>query len=226
MKFRKLSENKIHCIISQEEMDEKGIAIDDFLEHQDKTEEFLREILAEAKYELDIKDMGYYYSVQLSVMPEGDVSLVISSEGRQNMDDTLTEFGKRLQDFKEIMSEAKKQLEAKKPLQQEAKASVHNPLEEKLSRPIWVRTGCLENCIAMAKNLQFQGKLDSALYKYDDEYFLRLSFTEKEHQVAGTILIVSEYSAEVFTDEQGGGLLLEHAVAICKDHAIEMLAQL
>ena len=47
MKFRKLDDHKIHCIISQEEMNEKGMRIEDFLDHRDKTEEFLREILAE-----------------------------------------------------------------------------------------------------------------------------------------------------------------------------------
>ena len=49
MQFRKISDTKIHCVISQEEMWEKGIEIDDFLDHREKTEEFLREILAEAR---------------------------------------------------------------------------------------------------------------------------------------------------------------------------------
>ena len=103
MKFRKLDDHKIHCIISQEEMNEKGMRIEDFLDHRDKTEEFLREILAEAKYELDLDDMGHYYSVQMAVMPEGDVSLVISGEEHDSPEDALSDFSKRLQDFKEIM---------------------------------------------------------------------------------------------------------------------------
>ena len=55
MQFRKIDEHKIHCIISQEEMSQKGIQIEDFLDHRDKTEAFLREILAEAKYELNLE---------------------------------------------------------------------------------------------------------------------------------------------------------------------------
>ena len=107
MQFRKIDEHKIHCIISQEEMSQKGIQIEDFLDHRDKTEAFLREILAEAKYELNLdEDMGRCFSVQMAVMPEGDVSLVISGEDHGSTEETLTEFGKRLQDFKEIMEEA------------------------------------------------------------------------------------------------------------------------
>ena len=115
MQFRKIDEHKIHCIISQEEMSQKGIQIEDFLDHRDKTEAFLREILAEAKYELNLdEDMGRCFSVQMAVMPEGDVSLVISGEDHGSTEETLTEFGKRLQDFKEIMEEAKRKLDAKK----------------------------------------------------------------------------------------------------------------
>jgi hypothetical protein len=55
---------------------------------------------------------------------------------------------------------------------------------------------------------------------------MQISFTKKEHQVAGTILVVSEYATEVFTDEQGGSLLTEHGTPICREGAIEMLAQL
>ena len=38
MKFKKISDTTIRCIISQQEMWEKGIEIDDFLDHRDKTE--------------------------------------------------------------------------------------------------------------------------------------------------------------------------------------------
>ena len=113
MQFRKISDTKIHCVISKEEMWEKGIGIDDFLDHREKTEEFLREVLAEARYELDLKDMGPFFSVQMSVMPEGDVSLVISGEQTEGVYGALEEFGKRLQDFREVMKEAQKQLEKK-----------------------------------------------------------------------------------------------------------------
>lgn len=90
MQFRKIDEHKIHCIISQEEMSQKGIQIEDFLDHRDKTEAFLREILAEAKYELNLdEDMGRCFSVQMAVMPEGDVSLVISGEDHGSTGDFL-----------------------------------------------------------------------------------------------------------------------------------------
>jgi adapter protein MecA 1/2 len=242
MKFRKLSENKIHCIISREEMYEKGIEIDDFLEHQDKTEKFLREVLAEARYELGLQDMGYYYSVQMSVMPEGDISLIISSEEKRETKDESDNLEKKLESFKDIMNEARKQLEARREATAESTKQAPLPQapsvessggekhrDEKIPYhecPIWARTDSLERCISISKNLRMQEELGSALYKYKDDYYLKISFSQKEHQVAATILIVSEYAQDVFTDDQGGRFLEEHGKAICRENAITMLAQL
>ncbi len=256
MQFRKIDEHKIHCIISQEEMSQKGIQIEDFLDHRDKTEAFLREILAEAKYELDLDvDMGRYFSVQMAVMPEGDVSLVISGEDHDSTEDTLAEFGKRLQDFKEIMEEAKRKLDAKKEkLQREAdaveeaktqedgshieekKTSESSPKEQTkqvvekertvLNTPIWVAFSSLDDCISACHHLQSQKGLSSAAYKYKDTYYLRFQFSEEEHQVAGVILVVSEYGKEILTDDHGGAVIAEHGSVLCKENAVETLARL
>lgn len=231
MQFRKISDTKIHCVISKEEMWEKGIGIDDFLDHREKTEEFLREVLAEAKYELDLKDMGPFFSVQMSVMPEGDVSLVISGEHAEGVEGALEEFGKRLQDFKEVMKEAKKQLEHKAEEAKQEEVKEHPQAAAGIQAtvldiPIWVRIENIEHCIFVAKQLASKSKMDSALYKYKDDYYLQLTFRQEEHEVAGTILVVSEYSKEIFTQEQGGALLLEHAKPILKADAIETLAAL
>lgn len=233
MQFHKISDTKIHCVISQEEMWEKGIEIDDFLDHREKTEHFIREVLAEAKYELDLKDMGCFYSVQMSVMPEGDVSLVITGE---HSNSTLEEFGKRLQNFKEVMEEAKKQMNNKKEqisepeqeteAQDEETCVIQSRIQEVLDTPIWASVSSLDRCITISKQLAPQCELESAVYKYDDTYYMQLLFLEKESQVARTIMVVSEYAQSIFTEDQGGDLILEHGTPICAEHAVETLAAL
>lgn len=239
MRFRKISDTKIHCVISQEEMWEKGIEIDDFLDHREKTEEFLREILSEAKYELDLKDMGHFFSVQMSVMPEGDVSLVISGEKAEDMEGALSEFGKKLQDFKEIMSQAKKQLEEKnniktatdkkgdeiqKDVKEEELVGGEAALTDMLKRPLWVKIPSMDRCIRLAKMLEKTGELESAWYKYRDDYYFCLTLKQGEHQVAGIILLLSELAEEIFTDDQGGDLLREHAECLLSSEAVQTIA--
>lgn len=226
MQFRKINNNKIHCVISQEEMLEKGIELDDFLDHREKTEEFLREILAEARYELDLRDMGQYYSVQMSVMPEGDISLVISGEKQNSMEGALAEFGKRLQDFKHIVEEAKNAFDVGGEIIAKKIPKEERETEPTTETPIWAEMSSLEHSIVIAKELDGNPYVDSSLYKYKDAYYMQIIFALKQRQIAGTILKISEFAENVFTQNQGGELILEHGVPICVHNAIETLAKL
>ncbi|MBQ4300458.1 MAG: adaptor protein MecA, partial [Lachnospiraceae bacterium] len=91
MKFKRISEKQIQCLISQEELVEKGIAIDDFLDHRDKTEEFLREVVDEAQDVLDIEEMGHFFSVQMHILKTGNISLIINLEGDDGHGESLAD---------------------------------------------------------------------------------------------------------------------------------------
>lgn len=91
MKFKRISEKQIQCLISQEELVEKGIAIDDFLDHRDKTEEFLREVVDEAQDALDIEEMGHFFSVQMHILKTGNISLIINLEGDDGHGESLAD---------------------------------------------------------------------------------------------------------------------------------------
>lgn len=231
MKFRKIDDHKIHCIISQEEMNEKGIALEDFLDHRDKTEEFLREILDEARYELDLEDMGHFYSVQMAVMPEGDVSLVISGEDHDSSEGALAELGKHLQDFKEIMEEAKAKLEQKHKDTQEQQDTIEpqnaaGQKKEVMNTPLWVEFPTLESCIEACRHMKCNKISSSEAYKYNDTYYLRICFVQEEHRIAGILLVMSEYSTQMITEDQGGFVIAEHGTLLCKERAIETLKSL
>lgn len=95
-----------------------------------------------------------------------------------------------------------------------------------LNTPIWVAFSNLDDCISACHHLQLQKGLSSAAYKYKDTYYLRFQFSEEEHQVAGVILVVSEYGKEILTDDHGGAVIAEHGNILCKENAIETLARL
>ena len=125
MKFKKISDTTIRCIISQQEMWEKGIEIDDFLDHRDKTEEFLRDIVEQARDELDMDTIGHAFSVQLSVLRSGDISLLIVEDEEGKMQHRLEDFRERLLGFQKIMQEAQRMAE------QAAEAGKNAELSEK-----------------------------------------------------------------------------------------------
>ena len=58
MKFTKIDKNTLRCLISREEMDERGIKLDDIMVDRGKTEAFLRDILIEAKAKVNFVTSG------------------------------------------------------------------------------------------------------------------------------------------------------------------------
>lgn len=122
MRFRKIDNHKFQCVITQQEMQEKGFTIEDIIDERERMEAFTRAVLAEARYEFDFDNFGTHIAVQITAMPDGDVSLLICGEdsdesdesGEVTLEDSLLEFGKHLQNFKEIMQKAKEQIAAKR----------------------------------------------------------------------------------------------------------------
>lgn len=89
MKFKKISDNAIRCTITADEMSSYNIQLDDLLEDRKKAENFLRYVLEEAKEEVDFTASEEALSVQLSVMPGGDVSMMISDGQAESLHDMI-----------------------------------------------------------------------------------------------------------------------------------------
>ena len=110
MKFKRIDNNSIRCIISQEEMNAHGIAIDDLMDDRNKAETFLRYILQQAHEALNFDMSGNLLNVQLSVMPGGDIALMISDNEQSALRNILNQFKDSLKVFKEAIEEKRAQL--------------------------------------------------------------------------------------------------------------------
>ena len=78
MKFQRLNENEIRCVLSEADLTRFGIKLDDILEKSDKTLKFFSEILREAFIALGIKGAGEIRvaSAQISVLPDNSISII------------------------------------------------------------------------------------------------------------------------------------------------------
>lgn len=96
MKFSRISENEIRCILSEEELISFGIDLDDILEKNGKSGRFFNEILSRAVLALgeesaeEIKGC----SAQISVMKDRSISILFHTRKT----DVLTEFADRLRE--------------------------------------------------------------------------------------------------------------------------------
>ena len=275
MKFKKISDTTIRCIISQEEMWEKGIEIDDFLEHKDKTEDFLRDIVEQARDELDMDSIGHAFSVQMSVMRTGEISLLIVEDDQENMQRTLESFRERLQGFQEALQAARKMAEARRESESadvaveaqedaqgedqtltaedtdtEKKVSVSKSTEESPAAerettshqetseqesgedttygdmPLWVIMDTMDDVLTLCLHLADRNLVTSRLYKYQEQYYLRLQFANYKKDITDAIMTLSEFCTLAFTEEQGGYAVAEHGQLLWGDDAVEQLAGL
>ena len=233
MKFKKLSDNKIKCIISREEMEANGIDVGDFLVNQEKTHEFIRDIMKQACDVLDIKPMGLAYSVQMTVNPDGDLSLVITPDFGESLRHALTELRDHLSNMKDNMGDAEigKALSnlvpgslakdnVKETVEKAAEIATGVPTVEVKkyeNTPFWCVYNDIDECIAVAKSLQGVEFKETGLYKFENKFYLRLRTAVDSKKLSMIVLTVSEFGIGMFTEPTDGAYIKEHGKLISTD---------
>ena len=243
MKFTKLDENSIRCVISKDEMVAYGVQLDDLMDDREKAEGFLRYILQEAKEEVDFHTTGEALNVQLSIMPDGDIALMISDDQNAAIRAMLSQFKDKLKDFSDFIAEEKQKKDnVHKKGTAEVKPYEPTPFDQvvettkevleaaaeddPLEMTLWAEFKALDDCVRLAKALHALGDVDSNLFKFDDAYFLSMSLVQTKRQMAKNVFAVAEYSTQVFNDASLAARLNEHGTLILKDHALRDLREL
>lgn len=101
MIFKRIDESTVRCIITEEDMEENGLELDDFFTQSEKVQEFLREIVEQAGEEVGYESKQGMVSLQIMPLPNHGLAITFSEkepEGIQSMVESLKEM---LQDVKE-----------------------------------------------------------------------------------------------------------------------------
>ena len=80
MTFRRIDDSTVNCIITPEDMRERGLQIDDLFEKKKEAMEFLHAIVSEAVREVGFHPQGAVTSMQIAVLPDRSVSLTLSEK--------------------------------------------------------------------------------------------------------------------------------------------------
>ncbi len=233
MKFKKIGEDKIRCVITKEEMEQNGMQLGDFVSDQEKTQSFIRDILAEACETLGIETHAKAYSVQMTVMPQGDVALLISPDSSSGLATAIEELKKHLTGLQETLSTTKKEpiisagSTADVPVQAARKLTDDRDevTAQYLDTPLWAILPDLDSSIMLCKHIPKYEGIQSTLYRYGDDYYIKLNFELTRRQISAVILVIAEYANQMFTESFDGAFLLEHGDVICED-CINVLSQI
>lgn len=239
MKFKKIGEDKIRCVITKEEMEMSGMELGDFVSDQEKTQSFIRDILAEACETLGIETHAKAYSVQMTVMPQGDVALLISPDSSSGLATAIEELKKHLTGLQETLSTTKNTTgstpatvaigpgTADVPVQkaQTITDDTDEVTAQYLDTPLWAILPDLDAAILLCKHLPKYDGMQSALYRYGDDYYIKLNFELTRRQISAVILVLAEFATQIFTESFDGAFLLEHGDLICDD-CVNILSQI
>lgn len=78
MKFRKIDENTISCILSEEDMLENNIVLEDFFRDKNKIHDFMDVLIQRAKEEVGFETSGDLFSLQIMPLPQNGLAITFS----------------------------------------------------------------------------------------------------------------------------------------------------
>ncbi len=78
MEFKRIKKDTITCIITEDDMDEQGIKLEDLFEKKKEAMDFLHDVMRRAEEEVDYKPTGAFMPLQITVLPDHSISLTLT----------------------------------------------------------------------------------------------------------------------------------------------------
>ncbi|MBP3195547.1 MAG: adaptor protein MecA [Butyrivibrio sp.] len=89
MEFKRINKDTVTCIITEDDMDEQGIKLEDLFEKKKEAMDFLHEVMKKAEEEVDYKPTGSFMPMQITVLPDHSISLTLSENASASFGEIL-----------------------------------------------------------------------------------------------------------------------------------------
>jgi len=89
MDFQRIDKNTVQCHMTEEEMNEYGFEIEDFFTNQEKSREFLEQIVERAEEEVGYEVESGMISMQLMRLPDNSLMITFSDRGEDGLHNML-----------------------------------------------------------------------------------------------------------------------------------------
>ena len=114
MKFIRVNKDTVNCIITEDDLDEQGIRLEDLFERKKEAMDFLHEVVERATQEVDYKPSGSYTPMQISILPDHTISLTLSENAEGAFEEIMRNLTDKLglrfpQSFLEELGDAPEQ---------------------------------------------------------------------------------------------------------------------
>lgn len=174
MEYKRIDENTIRCIVTEEDMESFGLNLDEFLSHSGRSDEFLQYIVSEARDELGYQDDKGIVSIRLEVLSDRRISLTFGSGDEKQVREQVLKYLKELAESR-IAQEIEKMLGVKheEPADTEKKQIRQEAPKKEIREPY--RMYCftsLRDVMSYCRAIGLKQPIKSHLYKEKENYYL------------------------------------------------------
>lgn len=222
MEYKRIDENTIRCIITEEDMESFGLDLEEFLNHSGRSDEFLRYIVEEARDELGYQNDQGIVSMRLEVLNDGRISLTFGSGDERQMREQFLKYLKELAE-----SHLAKEIERILKEKTGNGAIEDKAAEEEAEVKESYRMYCFDALRDVMSYCRVAGSdvpVQSHLYKMRDKYYLIVDRDQLADYDFNLLTAVAfDYGKVLVNTDYLYDSLQEHGALIIKDKAIDRL---
>ncbi len=238
MKFKRIDVDTVRCLISEEELLEHGLEVEDFLQNDGKAEEFLREILSQAAEEVGYRIKGGNISIQVSVLPDHVLALTFSESQDAGIASMLEHLKSAVEHLSQnVRAEARKAGMDEQALNPETGRKGASDLLP-LGNQEGVPANKLDYQLAF-ESLDVFGKyceavwlevpVENSLYKLEQEdtyYLLMKKGIMTDKQLCRLLGASLEFASGIYAAGALEAFVREHGIALLEENAIQKMQAL
>ncbi|MBR1692115.1 MAG: adaptor protein MecA [Lachnospiraceae bacterium] len=101
MTFKRINEDTICCILSENDMLDYGVELEDFLMNKEKIQGVLHNVVERAVEELGLEMQRGLLSLQIMPLPDKSISILFSEKGQTNVMDFINQMKKLIANLNE-----------------------------------------------------------------------------------------------------------------------------
>lgn len=240
MEFERIGKHMIQCHISVEEMDEYGLRIEDFFTNQEKSRDFLEQLVEHAEEEVGYEAESGMVSMQLMRLPDDSLIITFSEKGDDGFQNMLNQLqnlagmfeenlGKNIISGTENEISATNELYEKEKLAEQKKQATRS--REGKKHQTAPKLFCFKKFDAVesfALHIELQKSIPSRLYKDNKTgaYYLLLKKGKlrlEEYQLLCEEIL--EYADHLIKQPFAEQYCKEHFQCILSKHALRTLKE-
>ncbi len=212
MKFSRVNDHTIHCIISKEELEGNGLTLEDIIGRKVDAMQYLHRVVLEAARQEHLKMNTGFTSMQVQARTDGSVILTISND---NPEEPAAE--DPMQALREAIETV---LSSKERGKSETK-------ESSKPRQYCYRFYALADAAACCRRLPQLARMNTSLWHAKNGDYHMLVASEKEDLLLQkAILAMNEFGTFAETTPEAVAYMMEHETCILKENAAAQLIRM